>query len=137
MNVAIVYDSKTGTTAKAAEAMGKIMEEYGHQCRVQSMASADPADVTKADLICVGTWVKGLFIILQHPNPESLLFVERLGNLAGKKVVVFCTYKLAAGSTLPQMAKALEGIGASVVAQFKYRGADPNSAFASFASSLT
>ena len=136
MNVAIVYDSKTGTTARAAEAMGKKMEEYGHQCRVESVVSADPADVLQADLICVGTWVKGLFIILQHPNPETLQFIERLGNLAGKKVVVFCTYKLAAGSTLPQMTKALEGKGASVVAQFKYRGADPNSAFASFASSL-
>lgn len=137
MNVAIVYDSKTGTTAKAAEAMGKTIEECGHQCRVQSVASADPTEVTEADLICVGTWVKGLFIILQHPNPESLQFIERLGNMAGKKVVVFCTYKLAAGSTLAQMAKALEGKGASVVAQFKYRGPDPNSSFASFASSLT
>ena len=32
MNIAIVYDSSTGTTAKAAEAMGKMMEDRGHQC---------------------------------------------------------------------------------------------------------
>ncbi len=30
MDIAIVYDSTTGTTAKAAGAMGKVMEELGH-----------------------------------------------------------------------------------------------------------
>jgi flavodoxin len=137
MNVAIVYDSSTGTTAQAAEAMGRTMEEQGHQCRVQSVAQADPADVSEADLICVGTWVKGLFIIMQHPTEGSMQFIERLGNLTGKKVVVFCTYKLATGSTLPKMAKTLQGKGAKVVGQFKYRGPEPNSQFASFATSLT
>ena len=63
-------------------------------------------------------------------------FIERLGDLAGKNVVVFCTYKLAIGSTLRQMAKALEEEGARVVEQFKYRGSEPNSEFASFAKSL-
>jgi flavodoxin len=136
MNVAIVYDSSTGTTAKAARAMGKTMEENGHQCTVQLVTDADPAKVSAADLICVGSWVKGLFIIMQHPTDESMQFIERLENLAGKKVLVFCTYKLATGSTLPKMAKALEGKGAKVVGQFKYRGPEPNSEFASFAASL-
>mgnify|MGYP001815682960 CR=1 FL=1 len=137
MKIAIVYDSHTGKTAKAAELMGKTFGVHGHQCQVQSITQADPAEVAEADLICVGTWVKGLFIILQHPNPESLQFIERLGSLDGKRVVIFCTYLLAAGSTLPQMAKALEGKGAKVVGKFKYRGTEPNDEFASFAASLT
>ena len=58
-------------------------------------------------------------------------------DLSGKNVVVFCTYKLAIGSTLRQMAEALEEEGAIVVEQFKYRGSEPNSKFASFANSLT
>ncbi len=136
MNIAIVYDSSTGTTAKAAEAMGKTMEEQGHQCRVQSIAQADPTDVSEADLICVGSWVKGLFIILQHPTEGTMQFIERLGNLAGKRAVLFCTYKLATGSTLRQMSKALEGKGAKVEGQFKYRGPEPNSEFVSFVTSL-
>jgi len=137
MKIAIVYDSSTGTTAKAAEAMGKTMEEQGHECRVQSVAQADPGSVSEADLIYVGSWVKGLFIILQHPTEGTMQFIERLGNLAGKRAVVFCTYKLATGSTLPKMAKALEEKGANVVGQFKYRGSEPNSEFVSFAASLT
>jgi flavodoxin len=126
----------TGTTAKAAEAMGKSMEEQGHQCQVQSLSQADPTNVSEADLICVGTWVKGLFIIRQHPTEGTINFIEMLGNLSGKNAVVFCTYKLAAGSSLRQMAKALEGKGAKVIGQFKYRGPDPDSKFASFVTSL-
>jgi len=137
MNIEIIYDSSTGTTAKAAEAMGKTMEERGHQCRVQSISQADPAEVSEADLICMGTWVKGLLIIMQHPTEGSMKFIERLGNLNGKKAMVFCTYKLAAGSTLRQMSTALEGKGANVEGQFKYRGPKPSSDFVSFATSLT
>ena len=136
MNIEIVYDTRTGTTARAAEAMGKILEEHGHQCRVQYIGQADPADGPEADLICVGSWVKGLFIIRQHPTERSMEFIDRLGNLEGKEAVVFCTYMLAAGSTLPKMAEELERKGAKVVGQFKFRGPEPNSKFVSFAASL-
>jgi flavodoxin len=136
MNIAIVYDSSTGTTAKAAEAMGKSMEAHGHQVRVQSVNDADPAEVSEADLICIGSWVQGLFIIMQHPTGMTTYFIEQLGDLAGKKAVVFCTYKLAAGPTLSRMAKALEGKGAAVVDRFKYRGPKPNKKFVSFVSDL-
>jgi flavodoxin len=137
MKIAIVYDSSTGTTAQAAEAMGKTLEEHGHQCEVQKVSQADPAAVSEADLICVGSWVKGWFIIRQHPTARSMWFIDRLGNLEDKKAVVFCTYKLAIGSTLTKMAEALEGKGAKVVGRFKYRGPDPDSKFESFVASLT
>ena len=136
MNVAIVYDSRTGTTLKAAEAMAKMIEENGHHCSVKLVTQADPAEVSEADLICVGTWVEGLFIIFQHPTAATMDFVDRLDNLTGKKVVVFCTHKLAAGSTMRRMAKALEKKGASVVGQFKFRGPEPNEDFAKFVASL-
>ena len=136
MNIAIVYDSSTGTTASAAKAMGKKMEELGHQCQVQSVTEADPADVSAADLICIGSWVKGLFIIMQHPTEETMQFIERLDDLSGKNVVVFCTYKLAVGSSMHKMAEALEKKGAKVVGQYKYRGSEPDNQFESFAMSL-
>ncbi len=136
MKIAIVYDSSTGTTAKAAEAMGKTLQEQGHECQVQSVMQADPAAVSEADLICVGSWVHGLFIIRQHPTFGSMHFIDQLGDLEGKKAVVFCTYKLATGKTLPTMAKSLEGKGANIIGQFKYRGPEPNSEFTKFASSL-
>ncbi|MCB9450257.1 MAG: flavodoxin domain-containing protein [Anaerolineaceae bacterium] len=137
MNTIIVYDSKTGTTAAASEAMRKAFEGHGHQCRVQSIAQASPADISQADLVCVGTWVKGLFVILQHPTDGTMQFIEQLDNLKGKKVIVFCTYKLAAGSTLRQMAEAVERKGATVVGRFKFRGSAPDSAFDAFVKKMS
>ena len=81
MNIAIVYESSTGTTARAAEAMGRAFAALGHQCQVQSVSKADPAEVAKADLICIGAWVKGMFVIGQHPSGGSLMFIDRLGSL--------------------------------------------------------
>ena len=137
MNIAIVYDTRTGTTARAAQEMGKVLEDLDHQCQVQYIGQAKPADVSKADLICVGSWVQGLFIIGQHPTEGTMEFIERLENIAGKQTIVFCTYKLASGSTLRQMANALEGKGAKILGQFKFRGPEPNNKFSSFARSLT
>ena len=136
MKIEIVYDSSTGTTAAAAEAMSKTLEDLGHECRVQSVNEADLTDVSEADLICVGSWVKGWFIVKQHPTPASLRFIRELGDLEGKSAVVFCTYKIAIGSTLRQMAATLDTNGAKVVGQFKYRGPEPDGKFEKFAKSL-
>lgn len=136
MNIIIVYDSQTGTTAKAAEAMGKTLTAQGHSCRVQTISDAKPEQVAEADLICVGSWVQGLFVVMQHPTAGMMNFIEKLPNLNGKRAVVFCTYKIATGSTLKKMTSALEQKGASVVGQFQYRGPEPDSRFTQFAASL-
>ena len=116
--------------------MGNVLAQSGHQCRVQSVKDANPALVKASDYICVGSWIKGLFIIRQHPSAGSIAFIEKLGNLSGKRAVVFCTYKLAVGSSLRKMAEALEKNGAQVDGMFKFRGPEPNSNFALFAASL-
>ena len=136
MNIAIVYDSSTGTTARAAEAMGTVLAAQGHECLIQSVNEADPAEVVQAEVICIGSWVQGLFIIRQHPTGATMRFINQLTDLSGKKAVVFCTYKLAAGSTLRQMSDALAGKGAHVIGQFKYRGPEPNKQFVALAASL-
>lgn len=137
MKVSIVYDSSTGTTRQAAQSMAEVFKNQGHEVQVQRVVEADPAEVSGADLICVGSWVQGWFIIRQHPTDTTLRFLDQLGDLTGKQAVVFCTYKLAAGSTLKQIAQPLEGKGARVVGQFKFRGPDPDGKFSTFAESLT
>lgn len=137
MKIEIVYDSKTGTTAAASDAMREAIEGFGHQCRVQSVTQANPDAISQADLICIGTWVKGLFVILQHPTDGTMHFIEQLNNLMGKRVIVFCTYKLAVGSALRQMEEALEGKGATVVGQFKFRGSNPDGEFSTFIKTLS
>ena len=122
MNVAIVFDSKTGTTKAAAEAMAETVRAAGHHCTVSSVQEADPAIVSAADAICVGSWCKGIYIVLQHATKATMDFIDRLGDLDGKPAAVFCTYKLATGGMLPKMATSLGGRGANVTGLFKSRG---------------
>ncbi len=122
MKVAIVYDSSTGKTKAAAEQMGEAARAAGHECSVQSVLDADPAQVTAADAVCVGSWCKGLFVIRQSATPATMDFIERLGPLDGKPAAVFTTYDIAVGKTLRKMATPLEARGAKVTGQLKSKG---------------
>lgn len=136
MNIVIVYDSQTGTTKKAAVSMGEAFRKHGHQCQVLSISDANPQSFIRANLICVGSWVKGWFILRQHPTDAIMNYLSELKGVTGKDAIVFCTYKLAAGHTLRKMAEGLEGQGVRVVGMFKFRGPDPNEKFEAFAASL-
>lgn len=122
MNVPIVSDSKTGTTKAAAEAMAGLVRAAGHQCTVSSVQNADSASVSAADAICVGSWCKGLFFVLQHATAATMDFIDGLGSLDGKPAAVFCTYKTAVGGMLSKMAARLQNRGAAVTGSFKSRG---------------
>lgn len=137
MQVAIVYDSSTGKTKAAAEKMGDMTRAAGHGCTVASIQDADPAAVGQADAVCVGSWTKGLFIILQGPTPATLEFIDKLGTLDGKPAAVFATYDLATGKTLPKMAGRLAARGAKVTGQFKSKGPTVAPDFSSWLSSLS
>ena len=130
MRVAIVYDSATGKTKAAAEQMGEVTRAAGHECSVDSIHDADPAEVSAADAICVGSWTKGLYIIRQGPTQATIDFIDGLGPLEGKPVAVFTTYAIAVGKTLQKMASALEARGADVTGRFKSKG--PSAAAADF-----
>jgi flavodoxin len=136
MKIAIVYDTRTGRTMTMARAMDAALKERGHECTVKSIGEADPTEIAGADLICAGCPTHGLFLILQRPTKEWVQFVERLGDLQGKKAVVFTTYLIATGSTLTKMAHALENQGATVVGRFRSKRPTPGEDFAAFAAAL-
>lgn len=136
MKVSIVYDSSTGKTKAAAEQMGEATRAAGHDCTVDSILDADPAAVTTADVVCVGSWTKGLFIILQGPTQATLDFIDRLGSLDGKRAAVFTTYDLAIGKTLKKMAAPLQAKGAVVTGEFKARGPHAAEGFAAWLKTL-
>ena len=136
MNVAIVFDSATGTTRAAAEEMAKAVRTAGHVCTVLSVQDADPAIVSASDAICVGSWTQGLFVLFQHATKATMEFIDSLGPLDGKPAAVFCTYKLAVGGMLPKMAARLEGRGANVTGMFKSRGSFAAEGFDDWVQSL-
>lgn len=130
MRVAIVYDSSTGKTKAAAEQMGEVVSDAGHECSVDSIHTADPGAVSGADVICVGSWTKGLWVIRQAPTQATIDFIARLEPLEGKQVAVFTTYAIAVGKTLEKMASALEARGADVTGRFKSKGPSAATDFA-------
>lgn len=136
MNVAIVFDSETGTTKAAAEAMADLVRAQGHQCTVSSVREADPAMVSAADAICVGSWCKGLFFVAQRATDDTMDFIDGLGRLDGKPTAVFCTYKTAVGGMLRKMAASLTTHGAHVTGSFKSRGPVAAEGFANWVESL-
>ena len=136
MRIAIIYDSRTGTTKSAAEKMAALATGKGHECDLMPVQAADAADVSAADAVCIGSWTEGLFFILQHPTKATMEFIGML-DLTSKPAAAFCTYKTAAGKILPKMAAALEARGARVTGQFKSRGPGVPDGFASWLDGLT
>ncbi len=136
MKISIIFDSQRGATRTAAGAMHDIFLAGGNTCETWSVQQADPSSAAEADLLCVGSWTQGLFVIGQHATKATMDFIERLPDLDGRRAVVFCTYRLATGALLPSMADALERRGADVIGQFQFRGPQPDSSFRSFAQTL-
>jgi len=73
----------------------------------------DYSGVQAADLVLVGTWVHGLFVVGQAP--WGLGTLEKLPAMKGKKAAAFCTYALNPGKSLQKMTGVLDRLGAEVL----------------------
>jgi flavodoxin len=104
---AIVYRSATGTNRRLAEEIGAHLEMRGVTTTVQSVGDADPASLAGADLVLLGCWTSGLFVVAQHPDEPWMAFVRELPDLGHARVGLFTTYKLASGSMFSRMRAAL------------------------------
>jgi flavodoxin len=135
MKVAIVFDTRTGTTAAAAERMAEVVRAAGHDCTAESVARADPKAVARADAQVIGAWTRGWFVIRQHPSEGALRFIEQL-PLKGRPVAVFATYQLAIGSTVTQMARAVEASGGQVTGMYHVKGGRVPAGFEDWVASL-
>jgi flavodoxin I len=121
MKVAIVFDTRTGVTAAVAERMAESIRAAGHECSVENVSRADPRAVARAGAVVLGCWTKGWFVIRQHPSDGVVAFIDKL-SLGGRPVAVFATYKLAVGSTVTQMARAVEAAGGQVTGMYHVKG---------------
>jgi flavodoxin len=136
VRIAIVYDSRTGTTKAAAEEMAQMATAAGHEASVVAIEEASPAVTSAAEAVCIGSWTEGLFFILQHATKATMEFIDNL-DLAGTPAAVFCTYKTSPGKMLDKMAAALEARGARVTAKLRSRGPQAPEGFKGWLDSLT
>ena len=103
----VVYRSATGTTRRLAEEIGAHLEANGVAATVQSVGDCDPASLAGADLVLLGCWTSGFFVVAQHPDEPWLAFVRDMPALDGARVGLFTTYKLATGSMFARMRDAI------------------------------
>ena len=114
MQAALLVESLTGNTWKAAEMIGANLQQEGWSITgLSPVRKPNHASIQEADIVLVGTWVHGLFVVGQAPWGAGAL--GKLPAMRNKKVATFCTFALNPAKTLDTMTRILETRGAEVV----------------------
>ena len=114
MKAALLVESLTGNTWKAAEMIGTNLEQEGWTVTgLSKVRRPDLASIQDADVVLVGTWTHGLFVVGQAPWAATT--ISNLPAMRGKKAAVFLTYALDAGKSLDKLSTAVSATGAEVI----------------------
>lgn len=114
MRAALLIESLTGHTQKAGELIAANLQQAGWGIAgIARLKAPNHAELQAADIVIVGTWVHGLFIVGQ--GPFGLGSIEAIPAIGGKRAAVFCTFALDPKNSLDTMSRAVESRGASVI----------------------
>jgi flavodoxin len=114
MKAALLVESLTGNTWRAAEMIGDDLRQEGWTITgLDRLRNPDYAAIQDADMVLVGTWVHGLFVVGQ--TPWALTTISNLPAMRGKQAAVFCTFALNPGKSLDKLTVAVQATGADVV----------------------
>ena len=140
MKILIIYYTQTGRTKKVAEAIASSLK--GHDIRFirfEVMGSFSErfkrsGEIRNGDFSRIQNELKSLedisFDLLiigmpTHGGPPPKVYeeiVDRLGDLNGKKAIIFNTARLTGGNTPNIMAAKLEGAGANIIEKRRFKG---------------
>lgn len=113
MKAALLVESLTGNTWKAADLIaGKLQQERWSITGMSRVGEPDLAAIQRADLVLVGTWTHGLFVVGQAPFAAPK--IANLPTMRGKKAACFLTFALDAGKSIDKLTAALRQTGADV-----------------------
>ena len=114
MKAALLVESLTGNTWKAAELIADdLRRRAGRSPGSTELRTPDLAAIQDADMVLVGTWVHGLFVVGQ--TPWALATISNLPAMRGKRAAVFCTFALNPGKSLDKLTGAVQATGADVI----------------------
>jgi len=117
MDAAILVESLTGNTWKAGEMVAARLQQAGWGITgLSKVKQPDHSSIQRADLVLIGTWTHGLFVVGQ--GPFGLPQISQLPAMYGKKAAVFCTFALNPKKTLDKMTPVVAGLGADVIGGF-------------------
>jgi len=114
MKAALLVESLTGNTWKAAEEIGtKLSQERWSITGLSKVGAPDLSSVEQADIVLIGTWTHGFFVVGQQP--WALGKIANLPTMRGKKAACFLTFALNAGKSINKLSTAVGLTGAEVI----------------------
>jgi flavodoxin len=120
----ILYNTKTGTTKSYAGEIGAYLASQGVEVQVSSIQDCDQETLEGAEYVFLGSWTKGLMVVLQSPDAVWKEFAAGLPDLPDAKLALFTTYKILTGSMFRNMAKDLDGRFATPALELKSRNGE-------------
>ena len=114
MKAALLIESLTGNTWKAGELIARDLQQLGWDITgISRVREPDFGSVQDAEMVIVGTWVHGLFVVGQ--GPWGVGAISQLPAIRGKQAAVFCTFALNPAKTLDKLTGVVAGLGADVI----------------------
>jgi flavodoxin len=83
----IVYRSRTGTTRRLAQEIGRFLASRDIEPRVVSVGDCDVRALGDVDFLLLGSWTSGLMIVRQHPDQPWIDFARAIPRTAAPRVV--------------------------------------------------
>jgi flavodoxin len=115
MRAVVIYESRTGNTARAARLVAEEVASHGVEAAVYPITDIGLKDLAEADIVFIGTWVDGLILFGHRPGRAGR--IKAMPVVDGKRVAAFMTYAVHAGKALDRFARVLDERGAEVVAR--------------------
>ncbi len=119
MKVAVVYESRTGNTARAAELVAAAAQELGHEVGVWPTGKTNLEYLADADMVFLGTWTDGIIVAGHRPGGAGQLL--EMPGIWGKPTAGFVTYAIHAGKVVDKVADIVTLIGGDWVGGRAFR----------------
>lgn len=122
MRAIVIYESLTGNTRQAGHMIAAELGKAGVEATACPITEIQLQALSEADLVVVGSWTDGLFIVGQRPGRIGRLV--KLPVIDDKKAAVYCTYALNAGKTLDKLAGIVSRRGGDVIGGYAIKRND-------------
>ena len=94
---AVICRSRTGKTRRYAEETGAHLQTCGVDVPVVSIGDCDMATLGDVDLLPLGCWTNGLFVVRRQPDQPWVAFSRDLPPMRAR-VGLFTTYSSPPGA---------------------------------------
>ena len=107
MKATILYYSRKGKTAYYAREIAMYLWSKGCDVSLASISDYKRENIEQSDVLILGCWTCGLFIVNQHPHKKWVSTVSEFSDILPDKMLLFTTYKFRTGTLFRKMRRAM------------------------------